>query len=459
MGCYHRDLDQSVQSTSTYINSGDNSDSGFYQQYNQSQQTIRNTPVHAHTSSNTTDLSNQSQDLNQYNQPLYANAPPKPRRMNDAGYSSPSPDVLDRYHESKYINPSAQHIYGSSHPVHSRSLAKSPVSIYSAQPEYVPHMNQSNKSIDYGTRGEYGVVQNVERRTPDTYGRSKSNASKGRTPSDYEDIYADQCMYKRPLSPLAYSNVKKTNPVITPIQRTYTPVSMLGPRDMVQYIPAQMRKSPSSIPRPHSADFLEYEVNHRQNNSAAANRQQPRPKSSLDINRNTSANDNYFYTEERYAEKMRKSSQYLSKMPQRYSQQPQQQQTPKSRPQVDLDKTFPLMKSSTQPINFASTPIEYQRSESQPTRSRSVLSEGSLSKELEVDLRSSPHARYEGPWPQGSRQELVYGYVDDPRRGRESEQFIRSASARLAHQSSAQGDRVSMDGRMSREGDKKVSCF
>ncbi|KRT79555.1 Pleckstrin homology domain containing protein [Oryctes borbonicus] len=441
------DLDQSVQSTSTYINSGDNSDSGFYQQYNQSQQTIRNTPVHTHTSSNTTDI---SQELNQYNQPLYANAPPKPRRLNDAGYSSPSPDVLDRYHnESKYINP--QHIFVSQSP-HPRSLAKSPVSLYNPnqqhQQEYIPHMNQvNNKNMgDYGVR-EYNTVQNVERRTPDTYGRSKSNPSKGRTPSDYEDIYSDQCMYKRPLSPLAYNNVKKTNPVITPIQRTYTPVSMLGPRDMMQYVPLQMRKSPSNIPRPHSADFLEYEVNHRQNNSCIANRQ-PRPKSSLDINRNAS-NDNYFYTEERYAEKMRKSTQYLPKMPQKYPQ--QQQQTPKSQP-PDLDKTFPLMKSSTQPINFVSTPIEYQRTEPQPTRSRSVLSEGSLSKELEVDLRSSPHGRYESPWP-GSPQELTCGYVlDDPRR-RESEQFIRSASARLSQ--SGQNERISIDGRMSREGEKK----
>lgn len=405
--------------------------------------------MHTHTSSNTTDISNPSQELNQYNQPLYANAPPKPRRLNDAGYSSPSPDVLDRYHnESKYLNP--QHIYVSQSP-HPRSLAKSPVSLYNAQhqPEYIPHMNQVNSKnmAEYGIR-EYSIIQNVERRTPDTYGRSKSNPSKGRTPSDYEDIYADQCMYKRPLSPLAYNNVKKNNPVITPIQRTYTPVSMLGPRDIVQYVPPQMRKSPSNIPRPHSADFLEYEVNHRQNNSNMVNRQ-PRPKSSLDINRNTS-NDNYFYTEERYAEKMRKSSQYLPKMPHKYP----QQQTPKSRP-PDLDKTFPLMKSSTQPINFASTPIEYQRSESQPTRSRSVLSEGSLSKELEVDLRSSPHGRYENPWL-GSRQEVIYAYGDDPRR-RESEQFIRSASARLSQ--SGQTDRVSIDGRMSREGEKKVRLY
>lgn len=419
-----------MQSTSTYINSGDNSDSGFYQQYNQSQQTIRNTPVHTHTSSNTTDISNPSQELNQYNQPLYANAPPKPRRLNDAGYSSPSPDVLDRY---------PQHICVGQ-PVHVRTLAKSPVNLYNlnAQQEYIPHMNQVNNVR------EYSIVQNAERRTPDTYGRSKSNPCKGRTPSDYEDVYSDQCMYKRPLSPLAYNNVKKNNPVITPIQRTYTPVSMLGPRDMVPYLAPQMRKSPSNIPRPHSADFLEYEVNHRQNNSNIVNRQ-PRPKSSLDINRHTS-NDNYFYTEERYAEKMRKSTQYLQKMPQKYP------QTPKSRP-PDLDKTFPLMKSSTQPINFASTPIEYQRGEAQPTRSRSVLSEGSLSKELEVDLRSSPYGRYESPWP-GPRQEFVYGYVDDPRK-RESEQFIRSASARLSQ--SGQAERASMDGRMSREGEKKVS--
>ncbi|XP_022915028.2 uncharacterized protein [Onthophagus taurus] len=418
------DLDQSVQSASTYVNSGENSDSGFFQQ---SSQTIRNTPVHMHTSSNTTDLSSPSQEASQYNQPLYANAPPKPRRLNDAGYSSPSPEILDRYHaEPKYISPPFQYLTPPRN-------AKSPLTIYTP-PEYVQQI--SSKGInDYGVR-EY-VVQNVERRTPDTYGRSKTNNAK-----DYEDIYAEQYMYKRPLSPLAYSSVKKSNPTIPAMQRTYTPVSMLGPRDISQFVP-QQRKSPCNIPRPHSADFLEYEVNHRQ-----PTRQQ-RPKSSLDINRNTSS-DNYFYSEERYAEKMRKSAQYLPNMP-RYIQQPQPQ--PK---RIDMDKTFPLMKSNTQPINFTSTPVEYQRTEQQqqqPIRSRSVLSEGSLSKEFE-DIRTSPRPRYDqgslSPWQ--NRPDQIYGYSDD---SRVREQFNRSASARLTQNSSVQTERGSVEGRINREGERK----
>lgn len=71
-------------------------------------------------------------------------------------------------------------------------------------------------------------------------------------------------------------------------------------------------KQVQSIPRPHSADFLEYESRHRadtsQINSEAM--RTPRPKSSLDINRSS---DNFYYSEASYAEKMRQSALYLQK--------------------------------------------------------------------------------------------------------------------------------------------------
>lgn len=382
-----------------------------------------------HSSSNTTDLSNPSQqELSQYNQPLYANAPPKPRRLNDGSYSSPSTDVLERYNPHMTV------------PI-MRNVPKSPVNIYghvhitsqSPQPEYIHHRPKHNMEYVYTpTRDLQNIPQNMERRTPDTYGRSKLNPTKSRHPTDYEDVYADQTMYKRPLSPIAYSHVKKTNPVVNPAYRSYTPVHMLGPKDV--YPPPQMRKSPVTIARPHSADFLEYELNHRHPNT----RQQPRPKSSLDINRNTNDNDNYFYSEERYAEKMRKSAQYLPKMPKYYTTDVHQRRLAGKYPE---NENFGLMRSNTQPIDFNNLQIN----EMQPVRSRSVLSEGSLSKELDVDLRSGQQAVSPG----FARQD-PYNYED--MRNRDYEQFTRSASARLT-QNGLQGDGKPM----TMEGDRKVS--
>lgn len=300
---------------------------------------------------------------------------------------------------------------------------KSPVMMYGGpQHEYL--MKQER---DYQMSPALNVY-NVERRTPDTYGRSKQPQS--RCPGDYEDIYADQMMYKRPVSPLAYNNVKRNTPVVLSMQRTYTPVSMTGPRDV------QHRKPTSNIPRPHSADFLEYEVARHTENNIIAARQQPRPKSSLDINRNT-LNDNYFYSEACYAENMRKSAQYLPKMPQYVMHQ--------SRRQNETENTYPLMRSHTQPMRFDNLQIA-ERKEPLPVRSRSVLSEGSLSKELELDVRGSPQVR-------GNVSPAVM-YQYDPRR-RDCEQFTRSASARLAHCNQgvhmADGSKA-----MGREGEKKV---
>lgn len=72
------------------------------------------------------------------------------------------------------------------------------------------------------------------------------------------------------------------------------------------------------VPRPHSADFLEYESKNdmlnktmpsRANNSPP--KQPQRPKSSLDINSCYDPSSDRYYSEESYAEKMRQSAQYL----------------------------------------------------------------------------------------------------------------------------------------------------
>lgn len=68
-------------------------------------------------------------------------------------------------------------------------------------------------------------------------------------------------------------------------------------------------------PRPHSADFLEYESRRQFRrfkdfslSGAYTERLPYRPKSSLDINSST---DNYYYSEASYAAKMRQSAAYL----------------------------------------------------------------------------------------------------------------------------------------------------
>lgn len=74
------------------------------------------------------------------------------------------------------------------------------------------------------------------------------------------------------------------------------------------------------MPRPHSADFLEYESKSEMLNKTAPARsaydtyKEPpqRPKSSLDINSYYDPSSDRYYSEESYAEKMRQSAQYLT---------------------------------------------------------------------------------------------------------------------------------------------------
>nr|XP_023015064.1 uncharacterized protein LOC111504637 isoform X2 [Leptinotarsa decemlineata] len=414
------------ESTPCHNKSTDSSESNSAQQYYK--QNIKTPQLQAHSPSNT--LISTPQDQSQYNQPLYANAPPKPRRLND-GFSSPSPDVLDRYN-SQYKEP--------------RNINKSPVSIYGTP---VNIYKDDPREYMFTPTREMHPVHAVERRTPDTYGRSKLHPVKYRHPTDYEDVYVEQGMYKRPLSPIAYTHVvKKVNPPppVSPAYRAYTPVNMLGPTEIVHYPPPQMRKLPSiNIARPHSADFLEYEINHRQPSPAVLTRQQPRPKSSLDINRNTNENDNYFYTEELYAEKMRKSAQYLQKVPNRAKVEVVPPKNVTARVSEN-ENSLPLIRPNAQPAEFSNLRIS-DIPEPQPMRSRSVLSEGSLSKEIDMDFCS----QRDSVSPEYAARE-VYGHNV---RSRDYDQFTRSASARLA-QNTPQMDRSATEKRsMTREGERK----
>lgn len=339
---------ESQPSISSFIPSGasagDNSDSGIhtFQSQHSKMGNTQQGPVTPASDNN-----------GQQHQPLYANAPPKPRRVTDCGYSSPSPEYG---HTKAHQDP----IYGYKQQAN-RSATKTPDPVLSmrmqqmrldqnkspgtlkSQPGTYPYPNDQRTALEQEQymqklilhqqqlqqqqkylSNTMPVAYNADRRTPDTYGPGRVNPDR-RTFGDYEDIYqlgkAGQVMpqiaqsqqphmpdngtYRRPMSPTKYDG----NMQIPPMPQRYTPNFLEHQQNQQQ---VNMRTKPApSVARPHSADFLEYEArNPVSSRMKAEPAQAPRPKSSLDINR---GQDNSYYSESSYAEKMRQSALYLQK--------------------------------------------------------------------------------------------------------------------------------------------------
>ncbi|CAD1472127.1 unnamed protein product, partial [Heterotrigona itama] len=261
-----------------------------------------------------------------FGQPIYANAPPKPRRLADGSteYSTPSPDP--DYRKSP-VSPDVT------------VTSKSPMSDYDrGSMIYGTRMTQpSQQSLRTDKSGlNYGYGQQVqtERRTPDTYGRSAAKPrSSARGNGDYEEVYGAPQLYQRPAGPVGYTKGSSPAPIPIPLyaqqhqqqyqQQIHSPVT---PSNMP--IMRQPRAQPP--PRPHSADFLEYEATRKPQQqmppqceeSLNQQRRPQRPKSSLDIvTPSDTTNDGYFYSEERYAAQMRQSAVYLHQTPQHHQQQ------------------------------------------------------------------------------------------------------------------------------------------
>lgn len=218
-------------------------------------------------------------------QPLYANAPPKPRRLNTSRDYSPSPEN-------------------------------------SPERQSQPELHQLRHRIPQ------------ERRTPEAYGRSRfdnSAVTGGRYPSkDYEEVvqynnaYEDrQCaeevaQYNRDRSEARMSNGNIGSYRNSQRFERHHPmedsqiIHQLQQQRPVPVHYAQERQQ--KIPRPHSADFLEYERNHpttRQvrrsvntDNTNPTKHQPQRPKSC--IGEKIKSED--FWSEEGYAQKMRESA-------------------------------------------------------------------------------------------------------------------------------------------------------
>jgi hypothetical protein len=467
----HRSGRPSVSSISSLLNqSADDSDSGFHG-YRPPQSVTTGTPSTVPASSSSK-LSNEqmakeedaARQLNTshdsvfsngwviqkhgagFHQPLYANAPPKPRRLaehEDYGASSPEPSS-DRWAEELAGKKTPQDPEGSKGFLARIAQPQQPVRnehggvdvryhypqlngqapVHSSQQP--PHQEQLQRLHPQNSGSHAQVLTNVERRTPDTYGRSNSttpgpagsNMAVSLKGGDYEDVYntSDAMrhsgsegsygeVYKRSSSQVAY--IKGAGPVISvhhkqdyserghgenyrlpqggghyghpgqqqqnlAVKRYASPMSSqhpdtrapnvylapvhqqppLPPQHYDQSVqPVRYREArPNQYPpRPHSADFLDYDAKrynqhyacqspyHRQEATRSrdhlqhgsgdekmcqeerANRvaQLPRPKSSLEMMppHDPAASDNYYWSEERYAQKMRQSASYVHHIP------------------------------------------------------------------------------------------------------------------------------------------------
>ncbi|KAG7309321.1 hypothetical protein JYU34_005266 [Plutella xylostella] len=164
----------------------------------------------------------------------------------------------------------------------------------------------------------------IERRTPDAYGRSTAMSSYNRSKvGDYEDVYAYGTeneygrAYSKPTSPPQSQarDGQQQEPANTNVytqEKTFSGPSVLRRKKM------QSSGITPPVPRPHSADFLEYESKNDMLNKTMPSRsmndppkQPQRPKSSLDINSFYDPSSDRYYSEESYAEKMRQSALYL----------------------------------------------------------------------------------------------------------------------------------------------------
>lgn len=479
----HRSGRPSVSSISSLLNqSADDSDSGFHG-YRPPHSVTTGTPSTVPASSSSK-LSNEqvakkediSRQLNTshdsvfsngwgmqkqstgYHQPLYANAPPKPRRLaehEDHGASSPEPSS-ERRAEELAGKKTPQDPEGNKSFVPRIAQPQQPVrnergvtdvqyhyhqtvgqnrvqsSQQSSQQEQLQRLYQPPQVSQQGSGSHAQVVTNVERRTPDTYGRSNSTTPGSTGPSkavsskggDYEDVYNTSDTVRHIGSEGTYGEVyarssqvayiKGAGPVMSihhkqkysdrghgdsrPLPQgggqyghsgqhqqnfaTHSYASVLPSQqpDMhapnVYSMPLQQQPPPpppppppqyhhQSVqptrhreaqpnrypPRPHSADFLDYDAKrHNQHylcqpqysgqEAATGSRDHlqcgggggdkmyqeqhvsrvarlPRPKSSLEMMPppDPSVSDNYYWSEELYAQKMRQSASYVHQIP------------------------------------------------------------------------------------------------------------------------------------------------
>lgn len=221
-------------------------------------------------------------------QPLYANAPPKPRRLNtshDPSDSSPEPSTETS---------SSLKIGGSITPLLFNGT-NTPL-IYNGQKQEAS-LSGRHSSIN-------NLVHTSERRTPDVYGASVYSKT------DYEEIYDDSEIIAGLQSP------KYPVDKIIGTRDSYASTKSNVTRISDEFVTIDLSKSgnrkQASVPRPHSADFLEYDRTKmsseitvvKDNGSVQPNRIRSQSSMGHEVD---------YWSEENYAQKMRQSSLYQSK--------------------------------------------------------------------------------------------------------------------------------------------------
>ena len=545
-------------------------------------------------------------------QPLYANAPPKPRRLaehEDYGASSPEPspdrrpDDLSGKKTPQDLDSKAAgfvpRIAQPQQPVRSDRSGMDvryhyhQTPVLSQQQQQQQHDSRQHEFPQQGNQlGSGGHAQgatSVERRTPDTYGRSNSttpgptgpNKTVGSKGGDYEDVYntSDTIrhsgseggygeVYKRSSNQVAY--IKGAGPVISihrsdkqqnysdrghtdshsvphgggqygqvgqhqqqqqnyaayrynqpmppqaqpqqpDLQTSAMHVPNVYPTPMQQQHPhhhhhhhhhqsvqqpRQKDPRPNRYPpRPHSADFLDYDAKryHQhhtyqppypaqvptssrehiprstateekiyQEQYAARVGRLPRPKSSLDVvpPPDPNVNDNYYWSEERYAQKMRQSASYMHQIPMTH---PRQSSSSRA--------TTPSARFSTMSSVSMMTPDSGMIHQQSGVQLGGVSSGGSVNSESagvimrhpkRTDLMPNDPSNVRSPSRQQYQQlqQRRWSEYTDPRT---NGQFMRSASARLPRQryQDDENDSQCEDQRQKstsdvREGEKKI---
>lgn len=283
-------------------------------------------------------------------QPLYANAPPKPKRLNTSRDYSPSPDNSPE------------------RPSHSN---------------FSPNSETNHHRSEDSTQFRHRLPQ--ERRTPEAYGRSKFDSNPKYPTKDYEEVYNngydfsdDKASLRRCSEEVAQfsrdsyasshdrrmssGNTSGNNVSNRNLPRIDGHSGLADPHQQYQPQPSDHLpphhglplqnglpvhgQDRQRVPRPHSADFLEYERTHpdtrHRDTDVKKHTKKPqpqRPKSC--IGEKVKPDD--FWSEEVYAKKIKESA-FL------YEQSSSRSQSRASQPVRP-----PMSKSSTMPV-FPSDP-------------------------------------------------------------------------------------------------------
>ncbi|CAH2054449.1 unnamed protein product, partial [Iphiclides podalirius] len=289
---------------------------------------------------------------NQYSSSMYRSNPQSPyfenrnrNQQQQQQTEEPKPNMGHLYEQRMQRNPFLQDIQQNESPAKDCDIQNmnTPLSEQSRQnlgysetysetrTESTPNANSSAYSKDvYGelnrpSRSGSTVNERlIERRTPDTYGRASIATYNKDKIEDYEDIYSNENEYGKTYVKAPKQFQAKDNVSISSHKQAQDQISN-HTQEKTFSGPAVLRrkKMQSSgiqppMPRPHSADFLEYESKSETQHKPAPARtlgdptlQPQRPKSSLDINSYYDPSSDRYYSEESYAEKMRQSAQYL----------------------------------------------------------------------------------------------------------------------------------------------------